>query len=191
MLDDLRPMECRTGDAERPRLVPTLEREEPVQLYKFIIRRKIVNKRMTMNNGMNMTQVPGFAWLFGIAQRVAEPFLRISLGIILLWIGGLKFVDPSPVVGLLKASLPFLAFSGFVYLLGALEVIAALLLFARFMVRYVGLLVLALFAGTLTIFLIAPAVTGLPFLTLAGQFLLKDLVLFAATVMLIAQDVTR
>lgn len=150
-----------------------------------------MNKKMMMNNGMNMAQAPGLDWLFGVAQRVAEPFLRISLAIILLWIGGLKFVDPSPVVGLLKASLPFLAFSGFVYLLGVLEVMAALLLFARFMVRYVSLLVLALFAGTLTIFLIAPAVTGLPFLTLAGQFLLKDLVLFAATVMLIAQDVTR
>jgi uncharacterized membrane protein YkgB len=77
---------------------------------------------------------------------------------------------------------------GFVYLVGALEVIAALLLFAGIGVRYVGLLVLALFAGTLTIFLIAPAVTGFPVLTLAGQFLLKDLVLFAATVMLIAVD---
>jgi uncharacterized membrane protein YkgB len=41
--------------------------------------------------------------------------LRISLGIILLWIGALKFVDPSPVVELLGASLPFLASAGFVY----------------------------------------------------------------------------
>lgn len=150
-----------------------------------------MNKKMTMGTGMNMTQATVFDTLFAIAQRIAEPFLRISLGIILLWIGALKFVDPSPVVGLLEASLPFLAFSAFVYLLGVLEVIAALLLFARFAVRYVGLLVLGLFAGTLLIFLIASAVTGMPFLTLAGQFLLKDLVLFAATVMLIAQDSAR
>jgi uncharacterized membrane protein YkgB len=46
--------------------------------------------------------------LFAIAQRIAARFLRISLGIILLWIGALKFVDPTPVVGLLQASLPFL-----------------------------------------------------------------------------------
>ena len=129
--------------------------------------------------------------LFTFIQRIAPAFLRISLGIILIWIGSLKFVDPSPVVDLLKASLPFLAFSGFVYLLGTLEVLSALALFAGIGVRYVGLLVLALFAGTLTIFLIAPAVTGLPFLTLAGQFLLKDLVLAAATVMVIAVDVGR
>ncbi len=154
-----------------------------------------MNKKMMMNNGLNtsmgMRQDRGLDILFIVAQQSAEPFLRISLGIILLWIGALKFVDPSPVVGLIEASLPFLAFNAFVYLLGALEVIAAILLFGRIAVRYVGLLVLGLFAGTLLIFLIAPAVTGLPFLTLAGQFLLKDLVLFAATVMLIAQDSAR
>lgn len=150
-----------------------------------------MNKKMTMDSGMNMAQTGGIDPIFAIARQVAEPFLRISLGIILLWIGALKFVDPSPVVGLIEASLPFLAFNAFVYLLGALEVIAAILLFGRIAVRYVGLLVLGLFTGTLLIFLIAPAVTGLPFLTLAGQFLLKDLVLFAATVMLIAQDSMR
>lgn len=150
-----------------------------------------MNKKMMMNTDMNMAQTGGIDWIFAIARQIAEPFLRISLGIILLWIGALKFVDPTPVVGLLQASLPFLAFNAFVYLLGVLEVIAAVLLFGRIAVRYVGLLVLGLFAGTLLIFLIAPAVTGLPFLTLAGQFLLKDLVLFAATVMLIAQDSAR
>ena len=51
--------------------------------------------------------------LFTTAQRIAAPFLRISLGIILLWIGALKFVDPSPVVELLGASLPFLASAEF------------------------------------------------------------------------------
>jgi len=126
--------------------------------------------------------------LFTFAQRIAAPFLRISLSVILIWIAALKFVDPSPVVGLLNASLPFLASSGFVYLVGALEIIAGLLLLAGMGVRYVGLLVLVLFAGTLTIFLIAPAVTGFPVLSLAGQFLLKDLGLSAATVMLIALD---
>ncbi|MBA3885451.1 MAG: DUF417 family protein [Acidobacteria bacterium] len=34
----------------------------------------------------------------------------------------------------------------------------------------------------------APAETGFPLLNMAGQFLLKDLVLFAAAVMMIAVD---
>jgi uncharacterized membrane protein YkgB len=133
--------------------------------------------------------------VFALAQRIAAPFLRISLGLILFWIGALKFVDPSPVVGLLRGSLPFLAFPAFVYLLGVLEVSAALLLFANVSVRYVGFGAMALFAGTLTIFLVAPSVTygdaGFPRLTLVGQFLLKDLVLFASAVSLVAVDSAR
>jgi reactive chlorine resistance protein C len=126
--------------------------------------------------------------LFSIAQRIAAPFLRVSLGIVLLWIGALKFVDPSPVVMLLEASLPFLAVNAFVYALGVFEVIAAFALILGIGVRYVGLAVLVLFAGTLTIFVISPMVTGFPFLNLAGEFLLKDLVLLAATVAVIADD---
>ena len=129
--------------------------------------------------------------LFATAQRIAAPLLRISLAIILLWIGALKFVDPSPVVMLLKASLPFLAFDAFVYTLGVLEIVAALALVLGIGVRYVGLLVLGLFAGTLTIFAISPMVTGFPFLTLVGEFLLKDLGLFAATLMVIAVDYSK
>jgi uncharacterized membrane protein YkgB len=129
--------------------------------------------------------------VYTVTQRIAAPFVRISLGIVLLWIGVLKFVDPTPVVGLLQASLPFLASSTFVYVVGVLEIVSALALFVSIGARYVGLLILVLFAGTLTILLIAPGVTGFPFLTLAGQFLLKDLVLFAATVSVIATDTAR
>jgi uncharacterized membrane protein YkgB len=92
---------------------------------------------------------------------------------------------------LLAASLSFLAFNAFVYVLGALEIIAAVLLFAGVWVRYVGLLCLILFAGTLTIFVITPGLTGFPLLTLTGQFLLKDVVLAAAAVSVAATDAAR
>lgn len=122
--------------------------------------------------------------LMRLLNRVSPTFLRLSLAIVLLWIGALKFVDPTPVVGLLEASLPFLASAGFVYLLGSLEVLAAILLIAGVALPLVGIFVAGLFVGTLTIFVIAPAVSygeaGFPKLTLAGEFLLKDLVLMAA-----------
>lgn len=130
-----------------------------------------------------------------LARRIAPTFLRISLGLTLLWIGALKFSDPAPVVGLLEASLPFLASAWVVYLLGVLEVAGAILLFTGIGLRWVGLGLVGLFAGTLLIFLIAPAVSygegGFPFLTLAGEFLLKDLVLMAAATAMVAtaQDV--
>ncbi len=130
--------------------------------------------------------------VFVLAQRGAGLLLRFSLGLVLLWIAALKFADPSPVRGLLAASLPFLANNAFVYALGVLEITAAVLLFAGLWVRYVGLGVLVLFGGTLTIFLVAPMVTygphGFPFLSLVGQFLLKDTVLAAAAINLVALD---
>jgi uncharacterized membrane protein YkgB len=129
--------------------------------------------------------------LISIARRISGSFLRISLAIILAWIGILKFVDPSPVVGLLQASMPFLAFNAFVYLLGAVEIIVAIMLLARIMLPYAGLIVIGLFAGTLTILLITPTVTNIPTLSLVGQFLLKDLGLMAAAVQIIAMAPVR
>jgi uncharacterized membrane protein YkgB len=127
--------------------------------------------------------------------RIGQPLLRLTMGLVLLWIAGLKFVDPTPVRGMLEASLPFLAFNGFVYTLGALEIVAAILLLTGVWVRYVGLALLLLFGGTLTIFLVAPAITygphHFPILSLAGQFLLKDTVLAAAAINLVAMDSAR
>jgi len=129
--------------------------------------------------------------VFQFVERIAPYVLRISLGLVLLWIGALHLVNPQPIVALLSLSLPFLAFSAFVYVLGALEVIAGVLLIAGLWVRYVGLLTLVLFAGTLTIFLIAPGVTGFPLLSLVGQFLLKDVVLASAAITVAAMDAAK
>jgi uncharacterized membrane protein YkgB len=126
--------------------------------------------------------------LFSFADNLAGPLLRITLGIVLLWIGWVDFVDPSTVLDLLSRSLPFLAFSQFVCALTVVEIIGGILLIAGVRLRYVALLSLLLFAGTLTIFAIAPAVTGFPVLSLMGQFLLKDTVLASAAIALIARD---
>lgn len=130
--------------------------------------------------------------VFAAVRRAAGPALRYSLGLVLLWIGLLKFHDPAPVEGIIRASFPALASGGFVYALGVLEVIAAIVLFSGRGARYVGLVVPFLFVGTLAIFLKAPAVTygdaGFPYLALPGQFLLKDLVLAAASLAIVALD---
>jgi uncharacterized membrane protein YkgB len=132
--------------------------------------------------------------LFELTDKVAPRLLRWSLALVLLWIGALKFADPTPVVGLLEASLSFLAFPAFVYVLGVFEVGAALLLFFGAALRYVGILTAGLFVGTLLIFLIAPGVSygeaGFPSMTLAGEFLLKDAVLLSAALM-VARSSTR
>src|SRR5215217_2501137 len=126
-----------------------------------------------------------------LVARIAYPFLRIAMGIVLVWIGGLKFVDPAPVVGLIGASpFAFLASNGFVYLLGLGEVVVGGLLFANVQVKYVGILTMGLFVGTLAILILTPKVAygdaGFPLLSLPGEFLLKDLVLMAASASLSA-----
>src|SRR5690242_13941769 len=140
-----------------------------------------------------ITQIGGLLMktLFSFAERLAGPLLRISLGLVLLWIGSLHLDNPQSIVVLLSMSLPFLAYSAFVYVLGALEVIAGVLLIAGLWVRYVGLLTLVLFAGTLTIFVVAPGVTGFPVLNLTGQFLWKDIVLASAAITVVARDAAR
>jgi uncharacterized membrane protein YkgB len=129
--------------------------------------------------------------VYEFVEYIAPSFLRISLGLVVLWIGALHLQNPHSTVVLLSMSLPFLAFGAFVSVLGTLEVIAGVLLIAGLWVRYVGLLTLVLFAGTLTIFVIAPAVTGFPILTLIGQFLLKDIVLASAAITVAATDAAR
>jgi uncharacterized membrane protein YkgB len=128
-------------------------------------------------------------------EHIATRFLQISLGVILGWIGAGKFVDPSPVVMLLSASMPIFASATFVYLLGAMEIIVAIALFANVGVRYAGIVTMGLFAGTLTIFLIAPMVVYVegraPLLALPGQFLLKDLALFAAAMVVAVSDAKK
>src|SRR6266699_2346024 len=47
------------------------------------------------------------------------------------------------------------------------------------------------FAGPLTIFVIAPGVTGFPVLNLTGQFLWKDIVLASAAITVVARDAAR
>jgi uncharacterized membrane protein YphA (DoxX/SURF4 family) len=84
--------------------------------------------------------------LFGFADILAGPLLRITLGGVLLWIGWVDFLDPSTVLDLLSRSLPFLAFSQFVYALKIVEIIGGILLIAGVWLRYVALLSLLLFA---------------------------------------------
>jgi uncharacterized membrane protein YkgB len=131
-----------------------------------------------------------------LMNRIAYPFLRITMGLVLVWIGGLKFVDPSPVVGLIGASpFAFLASNGFVYLLGAAEVVVGLLFWANIQVKYVAILNMGLFVGTIAILILTPKVAygdaGFPLLSLPGEFLLKDTVLMAASAALSAMAATR
>jgi uncharacterized membrane protein YkgB len=113
------------------------------------------------------------------------------MGIVLVWIGALKLLNPTGFVGLVGASpFAFLAEPGVAYPFGTCEIVVGFLFLIGFRVKYLSLLTLTLFAGTLAILLLTPKVAygdaGFPFLSLPGEFLLKDVVLMAACVALSA-----
>lgn len=126
-----------------------------------------------------------------LVAQIAFPFLRIAMGIVLVWIGGLKFLNPMGFVGLVGASpFAFLASPGVAYAFGTCEIVVGILFFTGFRLKYVSLLTTVLFVGTLAILILTPKVAygdaGFPFLSLPGEFLLKDVVLVAACVTLSA-----
>ncbi len=133
--------------------------------------------------------------IYHLVQVTAPAVLRVSLGIVFLWIGITKLLDPSPVRGVLEGSYTFLASDTFVYVLGGLEVLTALLLFIGIGLRFVGVLMLLFFVGTLSIFLMESASmysdVGFPALNVTGEFFIKDVSLAGVALMVIAQDMAR
>ncbi|GHO88101.1 DUF417 family protein [Dictyobacter formicarum] len=133
--------------------------------------------------------------IYHLIQVIAPPLLRVTLGIVFLWLGITKFFDPSPVRGALEGSYAFLASDTIVYILGGLEILTALLLFIGIGLRFVGVLILLFFVGTLSIFFIESASmysdVGFPALNITGEFFIKDVSLAGVALMIIAQDMTR
>lgn len=133
--------------------------------------------------------------IYRVVQVIAPPFLRVSLGVVFLWLGVTKFFDPSPVRGVLAGSYAFVASDTFVYILGGLEILAAFFLFSGIGLRFVGGLILLYMVGTLSIFLIESATmyssVGFPALNVTGEFFIKDVSLAGVALMLIAQDLAR
>lgn len=130
-----------------------------------------------------------------LVQVIAPPVLRVTLGIVFLWLGITKLLDPGPVGGVLAGSYAFLASDTIVSILGGLEILTALFLFVGVGLRFVGGLILLFFVGTLSIFFIESAsmysAVGFPALNVTGEFFVKDVSLAGVALMLIAQDLAR
>lgn len=121
----------------------------------------------------------------------ALALLRISLGVVFIWFGALKAIDVSPVGTLVAHTLPFLDRSWFVPVLGAMEILlGAALLLGRLLGVVCGVIVLHL-AGTFLVLVIQPQLAfqhGNPLLlTTVGEFVVKNLVLMSAGLVLAAR----
>jgi len=122
--------------------------------------------------------------------RFSAPLLRASLGVIFIWFGALKISNSTPVAELVANTVPFLPSKVFVPALGVFEMVVGLgLLVGRWIPAIITLMVLHL-GGTFLVLVTQPDVAfnhGNPLeLTMTGEFVVKNLVLITAGLLLLA-----
>ncbi|MGX7825803.1 DoxX family membrane protein [Actinokineospora sp. 24-640] len=121
------------------------------------------------------------------------PLLRVSLGVVFLWFGALKITGMTPVADLVAGTVPWLERDTFVLGLGLIEVVLGAALVIGRQLTWVALLVAAHLCGTFLTLVMQPAVafqTGNPLLlTMTGEFVVKNLVLLTAALVIMSADV--
>jgi uncharacterized membrane protein YkgB len=116
------------------------------------------------------------------------PILRIALGVVFIWFGALKFVPGlSPAEDLVRATVPFLPGELFLPFLGFWEVLIGLGFLTGRALRFTILLLFLQMPGTISPVVLLPerVFTTFPFgLTLEGQYIVKNMVLIAAALVI-------
>jgi uncharacterized membrane protein YkgB len=115
-------------------------------------------------------------------------FLRISVGIVFLWFGALKLIPgASPAETLIRDTLPFLPMNLFIPFLAVWEIVIGLgFITGKFMRLTILLMFLQMGGAVSPIFLNPGAVfVTFPFvLTLEGQYIIKNIVLMSAAIVI-------
>ncbi|MBR9990327.1 MAG: DoxX family membrane protein [Gemmatimonadetes bacterium] len=116
------------------------------------------------------------------------PILRLALGLVFVWFGALKFVPGlSPAEDLVRATVPFLPGEFFLPFLGLWEVAIGLGFLTGRALRLTILLLFLQMPGTLAPVVLLPerVFTIFPYgLTLEGQYIVKNMVLIAAALVI-------
>lgn len=118
-----------------------------------------------------------------VMRRWGHPIVRVGLGVVFVWFGALKIIGISPAAELVAMTVPIVPSELFVPVLGVWETLIGLCLLYRPLVR-IGLLLLVFqLPGTFLPMLVVPEVvfTQFPYgLTVEGQYIIKNLVLVGA-----------
>jgi putative oxidoreductase len=126
-----------------------------------------------------------------VLRRVAPTLLRVSLGVVFIWFGALKVVNLTPVGDLVAGTLPFLDPTWFVPVLGAVEVALGIGLLLGRAITLVCAVLVAHLCGTFLVLVMQPELAfqnGNPLLlTTIGEFVMKNVVLISAALVLAAR----
>lgn len=133
------------------------------------------------------------ALLLTMLRRWSIPALRLALGIVFLWFGALKIFGSSPVILLIQRTFTFLPLDVFVPVLGGWEVLIGIGIMLKRALRCVLVLLGIHLAGTFVALGLNPHdffVHGFPlFLTADGEFVMKNLVLITAALVIAGYEV--
>ena len=120
-------------------------------------------------------------------HRHGQLFLRLSLGIVFIWLGALKPLGISPVNHLIANTVPWPSPDVFIPILGYWEMLIGVGLLVRPLIRMALTLLFLQIFGTALPLVLLPQVcfTSFPFgLTLEGQYIVKNLVIISAAIVI-------
>lgn len=124
-----------------------------------------------------------------VNQRFAPTLLRTALAVVFVWFGALKFTGSSPVRELIAATLPWFNPDITVPVLGGIEIAIGLAVALGRLPRMTLLVLAGHLVGTFLTFVTAPQMmfgSNPLMLTSDGEFVIKNLVLIGAALVLIA-----
>lgn len=123
--------------------------------------------------------------LISTLNRLSMPALRTSLGVIFIWFGALKPFGQSPANEVITKTVYWFDPEIFIPILGIWEMAIGICILATPLIR-VGLFLLALqMPGTFLPLVLRPEICFIDFpfnLTLEGQYIVKNLVLIGAAI---------
>jgi len=123
--------------------------------------------------------------IIGLLNRFSLPALQLSLGIIFIWFGALKPFGNSPANEVITKTIYWFDPDIFIPILGIWEIAIGICLLVTPLIR-IGLFLLALqMPGTFLPLILRPEIcfVDVPFdLTLEGQYIIKNLVLIGAAI---------
>jgi len=131
--------------------------------------------------------------LLNILRRWSITALRLALGSIFLWFGALKIFGGSPVAVLIQETYSFMPIHVFMFVLGVWEIVIGIGIMLKRALRCVLILLCVHLLGTFTAIWFNPGiffVQGVPLcLTVDGEFVMKNLVLITAALVIAGYEV--
>lgn len=130
--------------------------------------------------------------IINMFRKISVPTARIGLFVIFFWFGVLKVLGLSPATQLVQElfsrTIPFMPFSTFIVLFGIFEMIIGLLFLIKGLERIaIPLLFIHMVTTFMPLFLLTEETwSGFLTPTLEGQYIIKNLVVIAAAIIVAA-----